>query len=55
MVNLGTTTAYGKNDMVLEIGTVIVGADISTDGEGLAAVDLEGPVGSLGVGGKIIA
>jgi len=37
------------------IGTVVAGADISTDGDGLATVDLEGPVGSLEVGGKIIA
>jgi hypothetical protein len=37
------------------IGTVVVGADISTDGDGLATGDLEGPVGSLAVGGKIIA
>lgn len=37
------------------IGTVVVGADISTDGDGLSTVDLEGPVGSLAVGGKVIA
>ncbi|GAA4038084.1 hypothetical protein GCM10023063_23960 [Arthrobacter methylotrophus] len=37
------------------IGVVDVGADISTDGDGLATVDLEGPVGTLTVGGKIIA
>lgn len=29
--------------------------DISTDDDGLATVDLEGPVGSLDVGGKIVA
>jgi hypothetical protein len=37
------------------IGAVVVGADISTDGDGLATVDLEGQVGSLAVGGKILA
>jgi hypothetical protein len=37
------------------IGSVDIGADISTDGDGLATVDLEGPVGSLAVGGKIVA
>lgn len=37
------------------IGSVDIGADISTDGDGLATVDLEGPVGTLAVGGKIIA
>ncbi|WP_091256881.1 hypothetical protein [Arthrobacter sp. ok909] len=37
------------------IGSVDIGADISTDGDGLATVDLEGPVGTLTVGGKIIA
>lgn len=37
------------------IGSVDIGADISTDGDGLASVDLEGPVGTLTVGGKIIA
>ncbi|MFI5086140.1 MAG: hypothetical protein ACHP7K_09440 [Actinomycetales bacterium] len=38
-----------------QIGTVVVGADISSDGDGLSTVDLEGPVGSLAVGGKVIA
>ncbi len=37
------------------IGSVDIGMDISTDGDGLATVDLEGPVGRLDVGGKIIA
>ncbi|MBB6405962.1 hypothetical protein [Arthrobacter sp. AZCC_0090] len=38
-----------------QIGSVDIGADISTDGDGLVTVDLEGPVGTLTVGGKIIA
>jgi len=33
------------------IGTVVVGADISTDGDGLATVDLEGPPRRI-VGGR---
>ncbi len=37
------------------IGSIAIGADISTDGDGVATVDLEGPVGTLAVGGKIIA
>ena len=37
------------------IGSVRIGADISTAGDGLTTVDLEGPVDSLSVGGKIIA
>ena len=37
------------------IGAVSIGADISTAGDALATVDLEGPVDSLSVGGKIIA
>jgi hypothetical protein len=37
------------------IGSVDIGGDISTDGDGLTTVDLEGRVGSLAAGGKIIA
>ncbi len=37
------------------IGSVNIGGDVSTEGEGLATVELEGPVDSLVVAGKIIA
>ncbi len=36
------------------IGEVSIGGDISSSGKGSATVDLEGPVGSLSVGGKAL-
>lgn len=37
------------------VGDIVVGGDISTDGDDVVTVDLEGTVGSLAVGGKIVA
>jgi hypothetical protein len=37
------------------IGSVTIGQDVSTEGDGLTTVDLEGPLDTLVVGGRIIA